>query len=312
MADKAYIEVSLFNGTRQPVEPGFKTHITLTNGHQDIVIREYLTVPSIRYPVSVYDNFGDNYRVNVSAGKHHAAGFFPIRVKPGRVSRVSLILLPKNGRYRFTEWESLDTKITAFLSGFIGKQRAEDHYNDLLDGEPLRQDILASTHNLVAALDSTLLGDQSLFTWFDRMIWPEEDRSIALQRDRFFAYASRQLLDDIRRARRYGSWVDAPVVLHPGATCSFKQTAFQEANLQLTFHENDQQAPSEMVKVEVDIDYYQDLVAHFLLEILPNTLRRDKSDPRIAGMLRWIASRNYRPSAEGTPEFNPAYIIEPA
>lgn len=305
MPDRSNILLDLFDGTRRPVSPGFKTYVTVVDGHQEVFSRDYQTASAIRFIVPFYDNFGDNYRVIATASGHHTAAFFPIRVRPGRSSRVALLLLPKENRYRFAEWQSLEPDVASFFSRAIGLRRARDLYNDLLDGDDLRQDILAATHNFIAALESTLLGDRNLFSYFDRLIWPDEDPSLQLHRDRFFAYVDRQLLDDLRQARRYRTWEDAPSILHPGATCSFKQTAFDEANLQLTFHENDPRTPSGMLRVEVDIDYYRDLISHFLLEILPNTLRKDKTSPKVAGMLRWIATRNH-----GAPDFNPRYIIE--
>jgi hypothetical protein len=59
------------------------------------------------------------------------------------------------------------------------------------------------------------------------------------------------------------------------------------------------------VVVEPDIDYYKDLVAHGLLEVLPNALSGGKTDPRVAYQLRWMATK-----AEGVPAFDPPCTIE--
>lgn len=61
------------------------------------------------------------------------------------------------------------------------------------------------------------------------------------------------------------------------------------------------------VKVEMDMDYYKDPLAHFLLEVLPNKVSRGKTDPRKVYVLRWIAGQR-----AGVPEFNPPYTIEVA
>jgi hypothetical protein len=106
---------------------------------------------------------------------------------------------------------------------------------------------------------------------------------------------------------------------HPGipgrvqpATRSWKQVRFDVSNLQLTFHENDKQtcrkpdgSPVECVIVEPDIDYYKDLGAHGLLEVLPNALENKKTDPRQDYSLRWMATK-----LEGVqPDFAPPITI---
>jgi hypothetical protein len=82
---------------------------------------------------------------------------------------------------------------------------------------------------------------------------------------------------------------------------------FGEANVQLTFHE-DQKAVIDgvaCVLVEPDIDYYKDLLAHALLEVLPNKLTGGLTIPVEVYVLRWIAGRH-----AGVPEFNPPYILD--
>lgn len=60
----------------------------------------------------------------------------------------------------------------------------------------------------------------------------------------------------------------------------------------------------ECVKVEPDINYFQDLLAHALLEVIPNTFTRSITDPKQVYVLRWIAGRH-----AGVPEFNPPYRL---
>jgi len=57
--------------------------------------------------------------------------------------------------------------------------------------------------------------------------------------------------------------------------------------------------------VEPDIDYYKDLAAHALLEVIANALTGSLTDPKNVYVLRWIAGRR-----AGVPEFNPPYTIE--
>jgi hypothetical protein len=54
------------------------------------------------------------------------------------------------------------------------------------------------------------------------------------------------------------------------------------------------------IKVEPDIDYFQDLGAHTLLEVIPNSITHGLTDPKRVYVLRWIAGRH-----AGVPEFAP-------
>ena len=77
--------------------------------------------------------------------------------------------------------------------------------------------------------------------------------------------------------------------------------------MQLTFHEGRTRTVDgvDCVVVEPDIDYYKDLAAHALLEVLPNKISGGKTDPRSVYVLRWMAGRH-----AGVPEFDPPYTIE--
>jgi hypothetical protein len=132
----------------------------------------------------------------------------------------------------------------------------------------------------------------------------------ALAPDRIFGYADAALVNQVRLAAQKGLFETEPasdLVLHTDATSSFKQVQFGEANVQLTFHENNKKSIGgvDCVYVEPDIDYYKDPGAHAILEVLPNALTSGKTDPRMVYVLRWIAGRH-----AGVPEFDPLYTIE--
>jgi hypothetical protein len=63
-------------------------------------------------------------------------------------------------------------------------------------------------------------------------------------------------------------------------------------------------ATRDCVMVEPDIDYYKDLGAHALLEVIPHAVTGSRTDPREVYVLRWIAGRR-----AGVPEFEPPYTI---
>ncbi len=96
--------------------------------------------------------------------------------------------------------------------------------------------------------------------------------------------------------------------LHPGATRSYKEIEFGEANVQLTFHENDRLEIDGVncVMVEPDIDYFKNPINHLVLEVAVNTLG-SLTDPKVVCVLRWIAGRR-----AGMPEFDPLYTIKKA
>ena len=129
-----------------------------------------------------------------------------------------------------------------------------------------------------------------------------------MKQDRFFAWADAKIVDQTRLAAQHGEFVPEPgfAIFHKGATSSYKQVQFGEANVQLTFHEDDKRniGGVDCIIVEPDIDYFKDLGAHALLEVIPNGLTGAVSDPRQVYVLRWIAGRH-----AGIPAFDPLYTI---
>jgi hypothetical protein len=124
--------------------------------------------------------------------------------------------------------------------------------------------------------------------------------------DRFWAWVDARLADRIKELADLHSVAEeqGAAHFHPGipgrvdpATRSWKQTRFDVSNVQLTFHETNKKTiqtrngPIDCVIVEPDIDYYKDLLAHGLLEALPNLLTRGKTDPRQDYALRWMATK---------------------
>jgi hypothetical protein len=129
------------------------------------------------------------------------------------------------------------------------------------------------------------------------------------KQDRFFAWADRELVDQVVRAANAKFFAEEPAssLFHPGSTRSYKQTQFGEANVQLTFHENEQRQIEgvDCVVVEVDIDYYRDQLSHTLLEVAVNTFTHSLTDPREVYVLRWMAGRH-----SGVPNFEPPYYLD--
>lgn len=309
MPETATIALQLFDGARQPVGTSFETLIRLINGNKKKVHEAFHKGQPLPFAVEFFDNFGDNYTVLATAKKHLDAGFFPVKVRRGETTKLDLMLLPKKNRYNFKQaaWPKLktnDPKLIAFIAnGVASEDDARGLYDELLDGADRQQDALACLHNLTTALKAVELGSATGMEFFKRLIWEKKPP----QRDRFFAYADVNLIQEIKQARPRNLWADASAALHPGATVSFKQVQFGEANIQLSFHENDKLdiGGVSCVKVEADLDYFNDNAAHFFLEVIPNALSGNRTNPKAAYLLRWIAGRH-----AGVPDFNPPYMLE--
>jgi len=165
--------------------------------------------------------------------------------------------------------------------------------------------------------------------YYWNICWPAGDPNSAgwlkqiddrFKRDRFFCYVESGIISEFAEAVDRGMFDPEPDPSrwgHVGATESYKQTQFDVANVQLTFHGHDPAdftttapdgSPRQVscVKIEPDIDYYRDLGAHFLLEYLPHQFTKGVSDPKAVYMLRWMAAR-----ASGR-DFDPLYTIESA
>jgi hypothetical protein len=167
-----------------------------------------------------------------------------------------------------------------------------------------RSAALACFFNLITAMAQIHLPVGTPVDYIRELIWDE-----SMKQDRFFAWADRGIVDQVVRASAAGLFAPeaGSAVFHPGATRSFKQIQFGEANVQLTFHEGDTRTIDgvECIKIEPDIDYYKDLAAHALLEVCANSLTGSITDPRQVYVLRWMAGRQ-----AGIPEFAPPYYLE--
>jgi hypothetical protein len=122
-----------------------------------------------------------------------------------------------------------------------------------------------------------------------------------MARDRFFAYPDLALCDQVIIAALHGVRRQAGfAVFHKGAMDSFMQTQPGEANVQLKLYASDVKLidGSTCITVEADIDYYKDLLAHGLLEIVINSMSAALTNPRQVYVLRWIAGGH-----GGVPEF---------
>ena len=306
----AQVTVNVFDGTRQPYSDAANQILyTVRDGNQRIVSRDYRASPSVNFTaLEVFENFGDDYTFLVSASGYKDAGFHPVKVSRNTTPVVDLMLLPASNRFNFADasWRQVGAALpdlkSALSQGSVGDAAAAVRYDDLKErggGE-----VLACLLNITTAMSQFHLPHGTALSYLKGIVWDSTGDN-AMARDRFYGWADPAVIHQLDQAKRQKTVVDAPFGLHPGATRSYKQVEFGEANVQLTFHEGSINAINSLgcVMVEPDIDYYKDAGAHLLLEVAVNTFGH-LTDPRAVYVLRWIAGQR-----AGFPQFDPLYTI---
>jgi len=304
------VTVNVYDGTRQPLKQGAQFLLTATDGDLTQHFARYVDGPSKTLPLPFHDNAADKYSIVAWTHGYHQAGFQPVMIKPGAPVTLDLMLLPSKGGFHFAhaQWTDVIAKKPSLARIFAAStDDAGASYGTLVEDRP---DVLACLLNITTAMDQIILArgtplQSTPLDYFKQFNLP------ALAPDRIFGYADPALVDQVRSAAKQGEFAEQSaidLVLHPGATSSFKQKQFGEANVQLTFHENQQDKKTidgiDCVYVEPDIDYYKDPANHFFGEVIPNWLTGHVSDPRVVYVLRWIAGR------QAGADFDPLYTIE--
>jgi len=301
------ITINVFSGARQPFPSGEQLLLTVRDGNQQQVFRDYVDKPGLTLNgLPFHNNFGDNYTVVAWAKGYAQAGFTPVKVTPALPASLDLMLVHSDAQFNFSEarWGVIrkDPRYATLLTaGSASLDAARERYVDVLEN---RSPALASFFNLITAMAEINLASGSPLDYIREVIWDE-----TMAQDRFFAWADPAIVDQVIRAAAAGLFAPeaGTAVFHPGATRSYKQVQFGEANVQLTFHENGTRAidGAQCIKLEPDIDYYRDLAAHALLEVAANSLTHALTDPRQVYVLRWMAGRQ-----AGIAEFDPPYSLE--
>jgi hypothetical protein len=302
------IQLSVFDGTRRLFSAGVDLLLTVHDAHENLMFRGDVQQPRVAINLPLQDNLADNFIVNVSTSGFQQSGFSPVLPTPGTPAVLDLMLLPNKPAFDFTNaaWDRLTQThpdwVTLFSQGTASPQAAQDRYETLMAERPAS---LACLLNLVTAMQAIVLPQLNPLAYFKGLIW---DLTMAM--DRFFGFADVELIRQLELALAQQTFTPepSPGIFHKGATRSFKQIQFGEANVQLTLHENDPRPTIggvSCVVVEPDVDYFKDLTSHFLLEVIPGFF--SLTDPHGVYVLRWIAGRSAH-----VPDFNPPYTIVPA
>jgi len=303
--------VNVFDGTRQLYSDRSQLLITIIDGNQHVQHRDFHGESSVFFTgLPLFNNFGDNYTFLASADGYKDTGYSPVKLAPNVDQIVDLMLLPKSNELNFANatWTELDNsrpKLKSLLAnGAASDEEAANRYSGIMEDQG--GEILACLLNITTAMQQIPLPQQTPFDYIKRVIW-DRDGAFHVAQDRFFAWADPKLIDQIKLAKQQQppEFADAPFILHPGATSSYKQIQFGEANVQFTFHGNDRLEVDGVncVMVEPDIDYFKDTLNHLVMEVLVNAFG-SLTDPRTVYVLRWIAGRR-----AGIPEFDPLYTI---
>jgi hypothetical protein len=305
------IKINLFSGERIPLPAGTEVLVTLRDGNQNVVPLPgngfFRASTVILEGLPFFDNFGDKYSVVVSGKGFSQTGFTPVTVAPRTPATVDLMLLPKDASFNFRDsrWDLLQQTHPEYFNLLAAGQAdpiaAQNRFTQLMEDKPA---VLACFFNLITAMSQIHLPDGSPLNYLKELVWDN-----TMQQDRFFAWADPAMVDQVAQAAAQGEFAPevGTAIFHPGATKSWKQIQFGEANVQLTFHENDKKTVGgvDCIMVEPDIDYYKDAAAHTILEVATNAIRHSLTDPRQVYVLRWIAGRH-----AGVANFEPPYFVE--
>lgn len=298
--------VNIYDGTRQLISPNLDIMVYVSDGFHAPFIQQSFKGPSINFNVPVHDFDGGNqYSVVVSANGYYQAGYFPVTVSTSIHQSVSLMLVPKNGDFHFAnaKWPDVQAKLPHLATVLNHSEQgdASAFYTAAYENGQT-QPKLACLLNIASAMDQIFLQQGTALSYLKSIFVTD------LRQDRFFALADPALLTQVSLASKiFDKQGDADLGLHSGnpaygpATSSFKQKQFGEANVQLTFHGNQ----DGLLVVEPDIDYYKNPLAHTIFELIPNGFNGNLTDPREVYVLRWIAGQS-----AGLPEFDPLYTIE--
>lgn len=303
MPDKCKLQINVYDGKRELFSAPQKISVTIIDSYNQQHVSGSYGGNSLIFELPFYNNLRDHYAVTISAKGYKQTGFVPVFTHLDGVTSVDLMLVPKTPEFRFVDASWLEvSKRYPFVGGDVPNAEAERRYEDMMESDGGK--IIACMLNLFAAMDQILLGHGTPTTYIKQIAWNRPP-----QQDRFFAYCDPKLVNLTRQAAKAGFFAEEEncAVFHPGSTHSWKQIKFGEANVQLTFHENDKATVDGLgcIIVEPDIDYYKDLTAHTIFEVIPNTVTRGLTDPVEVYVLRWQAGIQ-----AGIPEFKPLYVIE--
>jgi len=294
------IKVNIADGQRNwlPVPPKVLVLLQLWRNGSELAHEGFHNANAINLTFEVHDNLSDQFRVVAYTDRFSQSGFHPVNLKAAQTTQIYLMLIPKGGAPDFNDAGPGSLEINGpELAALLNDSNDRPQF-EALRTTPATADACAAMLNITQAMND-IPTPNPVLQYFSRILWADLPNSTfhreRPQPDRFFGFADPQLLNEIRQLNGLGKFPeekDPSSKGHPGATCSFKQNLFGEANIQLTFHENEK-APEDPTKilVEADMDFFDDQLSHFFLEVIPNKLTGGKTNPLAMYVLRWMAAK---------------------
>ena len=304
--------VNVYDGTRNPFWDSSDILITVRDGNQCVVSRAFHKTATIAFrDLPVFDNFGDDYTFMAAADGYKDAGIASVRIRPGAVQSVDLLLLPRWNEFGFAaaHWNLLRTarpKLAGLLAqGAGGDDAARDRYRDLEDREGGA--VLACLLNLTTAMDQIQLQSGTVLDYFKEISW-QAGGSFALTQDRLCGWVDPAMIRQIEQAQLEQKFADVPFLLNPGATRAKREVGCGEANIQVTFYEGRRRVVGGVncVQAAAGMHYDRDPRFHFLTDVTANPAG-SLVDPRTVYALRWMSGRR-----AGGADFDPLYTISRA
>ncbi len=310
------IRLNVVDSRRQPIAEDQSMLVRVLDGRKQQVASKFVQGPVIPIlGLPFHDSPDDWYTIIVHADGCEDAAIYPVRLQVGRLIDAYLMLLPKDGMFHFPPIETIqaDPRLYPLIAnGAVGD--VPTRYHTAIENQPMQMGGLLTIGTAIRDIPLDDLSSPLDYYW--EVIWD------LMAQDRFYAWVDARLADRIAKLATLHSFAEEQDAahFHPGipgrvqpATRSWKQTRFDVSNVQLTFHEDNKRTMRtadgsrvDCVIVEPDIDYYKDLLAHGLLEVLPNAITGNKTDPRQDYCLRWTATK-----LEGVqPDFEPPVTVE--
>src|ERR1700722_16057948 len=135
-----FVTVNVFDGTRQAMPHGTQILLTVRDGAQNQLFRDFVPGPSVKLELPFHNNFSDNYSIVAFSDAYEQAGFQPVAIGTKAPAPLDLMLLPKDGKFHFAGAQWIDIMAQKPLVGEIFAASttgaAGDVYAELMEDHP--------------------------------------------------------------------------------------------------------------------------------------------------------------------------------
>jgi hypothetical protein len=106
------LELRIFDGSRKPFSAPANFLVTIIDGNQTERVAKFFEDNHLSFDLPFFDNFGDNYRVIVSADGYQEAGFQPVLLSEKFTRTLDIMLIPDDPGFSFVNarWEAASAK----------------------------------------------------------------------------------------------------------------------------------------------------------------------------------------------------------